>query len=403
MTELATPDLLPSIKGLLLLNKAENQTRNILAILGLQTSDFGDPKKVRILWDAEEITVQSATLQEECTCAPGDPKTHALGVQNYHTERCCQTLTHNLCSHENLLESDVDGDDSSYTFQWPRNIDGARPTLEVMFGELSDNNLWSNFKMSWARLTDQMGPEKQSQKERLDAVNGTALPLEDEDELTPEEVDGAGMDFEDDLDFGTLPTVAPLTLVPNRVLDAMEDLMEQDEVAEVKRGRGRPKGSTKAAKEQAKELKADDFVPSESGNLPALEKFGRFAAEEMSRLCGVVETIMTADDFPYDTIESFKNSLDRLALRAAHLQFRGAHDADAPGAINPLIEVSVANVVATVNSATRDLELAPEKPASWETFAGTIKEAVGMSKCLFEVMSQSGAGPVIQEIPRTVA
>jgi len=64
-----------------------------------------------------------------------------------------------------------------------------------------------------------------------------------------------------------------------------------------------------------------------------------------------------------------------------------------------MVEITLCNVTAVVNSAMRDLALCPEKPGSWETFGDNIKEALDIAKASVKYMSQVGMGPAIQEIP----
>jgi len=382
MTEI---DLTASIGGLLLLGKpgnaTQNVTRNVLAILGLFTSDFGSKKHVRLVWDNDEINVQAEPVGTDCDCSPKDPKIlYARG--EWHSPRCSRAMAYKLMTHRDLVYYDQDDDAVTYTFQWPRVIEHDRAVIATAFTELSNDLLWSSFMDSWKRLTDQMAEPRLSLSACGALEDGPELPF-DEPSLPPQEVDPEGMDF-DDMDFVPEP------------LNRDEHEYDAPE-PEVKRGRGRPKGTTKAAKEQTKELIPGDFVSRAGQIIPALDKFGRAAADELGRMCSVVESIMTATEFPIETIECLKNSLDRLSLRAANLQFKGEYEADPSGCLNPFISVTLENVTSEITTSVRDLGLSGDKPDSWEKFCESVKVSLGKAKSMSNLLRQTGMGPVISE------
>jgi hypothetical protein len=53
------------------------------------------------------------------------------------------------------------------------------------------------------------------------------------------------------------------------------------------------------------------------------------------------------------------------------------------------------NVTASANVAVRDLGLSPEKPESWQKYQKDMKEVIGKADSMFDIMSQSGMGPII--------
>ena len=112
--------------------------------------------------------------------------------------------------------------------------------------------------------------------------------------------------------------------------------------------------------------------------------------DELNGIKTAVEFIRDADSFPLESVKNLKARLDRLALKTAHLIYRGRHDMDDPSSINPMVEVTLANDSGTVNGAVRDLGLAPEKANSWADFKKEIKTVVDMADSMTEIMSQAG-------------
>ena len=391
----AATTIISHLRGFLLLHKEADANHNLLAILGMFPSDF--PTAPSLLWDNDGITVQTRMFNATCTCSSHslDPKINKVEIDGgWHASTCHLAMVQKLLVHSCLIAVEDDGEDMTWTFQWPRDLEPNRYVIGTRFPDAAEDTLWPAFKKSWSNITDMMPEMEFSLAEKAGAI-----PVAEE-EWKPL-VD----DF--DLDF-TSPIAEPepdpepeISVVHGAGNPEVEAAAQKYIDAQPKRKPGRPKGTSAKAQEAAKELASADFAPvvvEGKKVFPSCQKFGQFASDELSRLCTVVMQIVTAEDhFPVDTIESLKNSLDRLALRAAHLQMRGRHEEDNPNALNPLVEITVANVEANIASAVRDLGLAPEKASSWETFVKSVKESLDVAKCLGEVMSQTGAGPTIQE------
>lgn len=405
MTTAPPATILANIQKFLLLPQAkENAKHNVLAMLGLFALDF-PAGGVELFQDASEITVVSKKFPEGCNCDHDDPKVVNVG-QGLHTARCNRSMLQALTNHPCLSEFEDDDDDTTWTFVWPRDVSHFRAVIQTRFAEVKDDTLWANFKTSWKAITDTM-PEAEIVEDPESA------PVRNDDPDT--------IDFDSDIEFGSDepipetehadPTPDPLEdLTPpphatievvhgagNPAIEAAAQAVLDDQ--EAKRGRGRPKGSTKAAKQAKTELAPGDFTPEETptGGMayPAIRKFAGFASEELNRLCGVLRDIMTADGFPLETIESFKSSLDRLALKAAHLQFKGRQDEDESNTLDPMIEVTLMNLTASANVALRDLNLSPEKAESWQKYQKDMKEVIGKADSMQDLMGQVGMGPVI--------
>jgi len=392
----ALPPILASkLKGYLLLGVGANVTPNCLAMLGLTAKDFPEPNSLKVHYEPDGIYVQAKAFTTE----PAE----------------------RIMTHPDLVALDPDADDRVvYSFQWPQDISGARPQIQKVFPETEADPLWDAFVKGWAEITALMPPPEPSLASQTGEGDEGALfqqPV-DAPPLGPSYEDS--MDLTGDLDLGgsnepildfqgndqvtvlavqtTAEPESKIQVIHGAGNPAVEAAAQQVlDAQEVKRGRGRPKGTTKAAKEQKAELKAEDFTPTTDG-IPALQKFAAFATEELARLQQMVDGIGGSDFFPHDSIEALKNSLDRLANRTAHLQFKGKHDDDAPDAINPLLEVTLVNITSIFNNALRDLHLAPERPESWKTFAKESKVAIDKAGSAEDMMSQPGAGPAIQEI-----
>ena len=397
------PKIVAHLKGFLLLQKDHDVNPNCLSILGLFPSDF--PSNPGILWDHNGITAQTRLFRNECTCNEHklDSKLYKM-EDGYHVNKCAYAMAHKLLRHPCLLEIEDDGEEMTWGFQWPRAIEGFRPVIATRFKDAENDVLWPAFKKSWAAITDLMPEPEFSLAEKT----GVAAPEEEEWAPVQDEFD---LDFDapaKEEDKITIVHGAGNPEIEEKAqayFDANANKVQEALEPTEKSKPGRPKGTSAKDKEAAKELAPADFAPvvNQQGKkvFPSCRKFAAFAAEELGRLCSVVEMIQNAEDnFPVDTIESLKNSLDRLALRAAHLQYKGRHEMEEENTINPLLEVTLCNVSATANAAVRDLALAPEKPASWETYSKTMKETLDVAKAIHEVISQTGAGPAVQEPPR---
>jgi hypothetical protein len=402
------------IKDLLLMPKAEIPA-NILAVLGLRPADFIDPY---LRMSAEEVVVLSKPLPQE--------------------------RGEKMITHPCLLDVDVDATTSTWVYQWPRDITPYHATLGEVFGELKNEVLWGNFCKSWANVAVLMDEPIMSLKEKLDAEQAAEAALDAAaDEIAMPVVNGEpAASFDDDLDFSTpampvngepilvLETTAevdsPITVVHgagnpaieaaaqvvldrpkrNRVLDAMEEELKEP-APEPKRGRGRPAGTTKRAKAMAQELTAEEFVPTEdpSGkkSIPALVRFADQLSQEVGLVDDLTRNIAEAEAFPKDTIRTLKDLLDRLANKAAHLQYKGIRDEDTSGRMDGLIDVTMTNVSSIVTTALRDLELSYDRPDSWDAFGDALKAARDLAGSVESLMTQPCAGPVIREAPETVA
>lgn len=154
--------------------------------------------------------------------------------------------------------------------------------------------------------------------------------------------------------------------------------------------KGKKKGKEKDPGKDAEVKKID----------PARERFVKLILDELNGIKTAVEFIRDADSFPLESVKNLKARLDRLALKTAHLIYRGRHDMDDPSSINPMVEVTLANVSGTVNGAVRDLGLAPEKANSWADFKKEIKTVVDMADSMTEIMSQAGMADIVQEPPK---
>ena len=437
-------DLQAAIKGLLLLNKGEETTHHVLAMLGLFPSDFGSRTlSGPPVWDADEILIQAEAFDLICTCDPKATKVVMIEGQGRHSSHCALSLWDKLQRHPNLVSLESDGDDVNYVFDWPRDLTPNEAVICAVFKEQNVNiGWWPGFMKSWKRITDHM-PEP-----RLTFWETQAQAAEAELEAIPgeENVPDAGtVDFgDDDLDF-EVPPPAPGTrenpvitegnpevaAAVQRGLEALPEVKERpmlsletgpDREITIVHGAGNPfveaamqavldaekpkekrkPGRPPKEKPASQELSATDFTPTPDGEpIPALAKFAKYASAELIDMCNLIDSISKADHFPFDTIETVKNAFDRLANRTAHLQFKGKHDSDDPGAINPLLEVTLCNVTSIVNTAVRDLALSPERAESWKTFADQVKVAREKAGSAEDMMSQPGAGPAISETPST--
>lgn len=400
----ATAEALRSkLRGYLLLSKAENVTPHCLAILGLRPRDFCPPDGAThwVHWEPDALYVQAKVF-------PDDHPSIA-----------------NVMGHEDLIGYEPEEDGTAiYTFQWPRHIEANRPEIQDVFPETQADPLWKTFVRGWADITPLFPPVEPS----IASLKG-----DDDEPATTMLADASGTlegnqapllgDFDDGMDLGSEEITDPGETVlviqtaaeegsalevvhgaGDPAIEAAAQAVLDAQSAEKKRGRGRPKGSTKAAKEAQQDAGLGDvqteITPEGKTVIPACVKFADILEEELNRLRSVGDLIRAAEDFPIEAIRSLKNSLDRLALRSAHMEFRGQHDTDDPRAINPLVEITLANISAAASAAVRDLGLAPERPKAWEDFSKAVKETVDLAKSMLDIVSQMGAGPAIQEPPR---
>ena len=412
-TAISTTKLEAKIRGHLDLITADKAVRHLLPLLGLFGIDFPS-KDLTVIWDHEGVSITcKAKFSNNCTCAEHakDPKVIRLDDGEMHASFCDQSKAFALVQNPNLVDLNEDDSGMIWTFQWPRSIAEVRDYLINAFPALENDAEWAHFAAGWHEIVGFMPPAKPSVYQIANA-----------------DAPGPALDFGDGLDFGEeTANVVPFAGIevgtqdqeqpapPDGTLqDGPEpfpstsmpgvDLVDLPPEGAPKKKRGRPAGTTKAAQEAKQDIPAGAFEPEkkEDGKvrIPACVKFAQFADEEVCRLRTIIENIKEAEKFPTETIKILKNAFDRLALRTAHLEFRGLHDTDDPKAINPLVEVSLANVSAEVTTAVRDLCLAPEKPKSWEDFCKALKEAKELADSVNDVISQTGAAPCVQEPPR---
>jgi hypothetical protein len=381
---------------LLIVKEKDNSPKvqaNVLAMMGLAPDSF--PGDIFLSWDAEEILVQTMDFQASCTCATNPGLKLALVNGERHADSCDLARRQAILQHPCLTEVERDDDTITWTFQWPREIVDNRDALKNVFHELSDDILWNNFITTWKGFAVLMDDPKQPYSERMqaDMEQEAALDAEAESVVLPD----GGSSYDDDLDLLDSAPVPEFTEDDQPVDDAPSE--ESTPEPPKKRGPGRPPKK----KPESKELSAADFTPTPDGKpIPALVKFAQYASEELGNLCSMINSLTTIDHFPFDTIESIKNSFDRLANRTAHLQYKGKHDANDPGSVNVLLEVTLCNVSSIVNNAVRDLSLSPERAESWKTFADEIKIARDKATSAEDIMGQPGAGPAIQDTPAPV-
>ena len=401
------------IKGILVLHKEENVVGNLLAILGLMTVDFSSPATVQAAWDADSITIMAKTFSTTCTChSTNDPKVRKVdGVM--HSNRCDLSMADVLIRHRDLKSVEPDERGVTFDFSWPRDISPFKNVICARFRELQDAILWSNFSKAWAgvmsMLPDQIPAEDD---DSIDEPEEIVEVKEDPDMVEPDgptetvEEDNPDMACSPDPadDFDDLDVLPPAENVP-AVAPTDTKIDPAPAIPDVpKRKRGRPSGTTDSAKKiqefEKHEVPASAFTPTSTDGKPTILACIRFAEiiqEECSRISEIAREIAWAKEFPLDQVRGVKESLDRLALRSAHMEYRGGHDRDDPQAINPLIETTLANVTAVATVAVRDLGLAPELPSSWDVFKKSLKEAVDVSDSMFDIISQTGAGPAIRQ------
>ena len=418
----------------------ETPLRNILCYLGLYTSDFPDGKKAQIMWDENEIVVSSKSFPEVCNCDGKDPKVVAI-EDGWHSSRCNLAQAWVLMHHPDLvdLEDDETGR-TTWTFQWPRSLQGRREVIQVVFTEVGDDGLWEAHQETWRRIVALM-PEPRPSLATKAGEFPEAFPEKESVEVPPDLPDAPPLDYGADMDLDDAPVagmdvgwkdptildmpVTEITLEADgtpaleEVIEVMleaptertvradgtivpgpsepEPEPETPEQAE-KRKRGRPKGTTKAAKNLALETGSIQAEETPEGKrIPICQKFAAMMDQEMVYMASMTKAIRNAEAFPMDTTTALKTLLDRLALRAAHLEARKPHDAEEPQNLSPIIETTLLNVSAQTKAAVRDLGLAPEKPASWQEFQKTIKEVSGLAGSLYDVVSQTGMTPYITE------
>jgi hypothetical protein len=426
------------IAGLLLLSKADSRMAHALAVFGLFKIDFPEPlEQVSLTWDALGVCVTSPRFKGLCTC-DADPKAPRINMvpndPERHASTCDVWKLYTLGSHANLINVEDDGKALVWDFAWPRTKPN-RNALEASFGELKAQTLWENFEKGWNTLMTMLPPQGPSMKERLEASEPPTV-----------------MDFDDmDLDLSQTPVkVAELNPKPEfpdpftganpepsieEVATKTKKVREGKAKAEKKKETDPteptpPEPSESAAepettnedttitvvfsnipgieegtvlKKNAREKKRageSDSTEAPKKTIPACLKFRDLLKEECAGLLRSADDIADCESFPADMIKLLKNRLDRLAIKAAHLAYRGGHDNEDPGAINIIIETTLANVQGATNAAIRDLGMAPQLPKSWEDFQKELKDQMDVAKAAVIIMSQMGIGIAIQEPPK---
>lgn len=371
---------LDSIKKLLLIEKGPTPTGNTLAMFGLYPIDFHG--NLDAIVGSDGITIRSDTFSDTCTCyqsGKNDPKLERLADGTMHTVRCDLAMAQKIMHHPCLTYVDrVEGEGTYWSFDWPRDIEPNKNVIQSVFPELESETLWASFKHRWEEITADMGPQPQS--------------------LYEASQEG---DFDGDIPFDTTEPMEETVSGPEQLP------IPEEPAIPPKRRRGRPAGTTNAAKVAKHDIPADASAApqeDESGNIviPACQRFAQIAADELGRLCDVVAFIATADEFPVENIRGLKESLDRLALRAAHLELKGRHDAGDEGCLELWVETTLANVRAATNAAIRDLDLSPEKPTAWEKFGKDLKEIKDKAESMNKIMVQPGMSAAIQETMKPV-
>lgn len=430
---------LNKVKGFLLLKTPTDVTHNLLSMLGLYTIDFPDHNAVDVSYDEDGIYVLAKPFGTKCTCAneKEELKFHLehTGHGIRHTTSCDYYRREKILYHGLLREFDTtDPVVSVYDFDWPSNIEPYRAAIITKFPEQDNDGLWKAFAKTWSDIMELLpqddaiveNPEPDVKTGYEDAAPATSnCDYSDADEdlhLGPRQPDGdqdepaaQGMpDPVDDYDCDIpVPTAAaalveklePIT-VPVPVNPASQSTPATQSEVPVPKKRGRKPGSTNAAKAireaESSELRPEDFTatPAPTGEgqvIPACTFYAKMMREELSRLSGVMDDIEVASTIPVENLKMVKDSLDRLALRSAHMELRGVSE-DGERRVNMLIETTVSNVLETTRTATRDLALAPDDPRTWESFRKLLGDVSDKAKAMLELMTQPGAGPAIYSV-----
>jgi hypothetical protein len=443
---------LSKVRGFLLLKNPADAAHNLLSILGLYTIDFPDRESVEVSYDENGINILTKPFGAKCTCA-NEKEELKLRLEHTghgirHTTSCDLARREKVSYHELVREIDAtDPVVSVYDFDWPRDIEPYRNSIVTRFPEQANDGLWKAFSKTWADIVDLLPALPEAEDDslfagaELDAVTEREdCPLADVSICFGDTVqgieDGMADTFEqkiansdDDCDYDSdipIPVaatklVASLEQPPKQVsvtealgVPGCENVLfhgdllpaqAQPEPSAPKR-RGRKPGSTNAAKAireaEASEMKPEDFVatPATKGEpqvLPACSFYAKMMREEFARLSATMEDIEVASVIPVEDLKMVKESLDRMALRSAHMELRGVNE-DGERRVNMLIETTVSNVLETMQAATRDLGLAPDDPRTWEAFRKLLSDVSDKAKAMLELMTQPGAGPAIYSV-----
>jgi hypothetical protein len=378
-----------------------------------------------------------------------------------HTSTCDLYRREKILYHDLTREIDTtDPQVSLYDFDWPRDIQPYRASIATWFPEQSNDGLWKAFTKTWTdimellpkddSLADNPEPDAKTGYEDIgDPELGSPQPdtSVDEDtdpacfgdtaqsvedsmaETSKQEMVESDDDYDSDIPLPSAtatfaialeqpqerPTVSGVTGIPGyeNVLahgspTPSPSSPPQPEVP-VRKKRGRKHGSTDVAKAireaEASEMKPEDFIPRPSPEgegkfLPSCAFYAKMMREEFVRLSSAMDDIEAAEVVPVEDLKMVKESLDRMALRSAHMELRGVND-DGERRVNMLIETTVSNVLATMQAATRDLGLAPDDPRTWESFRKLLGDVGDKAKAMLELMTQPGAGPAIYSVGTT--
>ena len=351
-----------------------------------------------------------------------------------------------------------------FDFFWPRVLTSKmRNVLVTAFPELQADALWGNFVKGWDRIMKLLPepPIPYSQKDGAASEPSEPVTVEAVPVAAPAPAPSMSMGDFDDLDLGGATPAAPIEPKAEDPIPLEQAIAEtakkrgrgkakKEPKAEEPKEQAAPKTveietepqASPSGGEQPKTVEVEATViepvtgaeeqPQKAGDEPpaspvdapqedkpkgkkkgkekdpgkdaevkkidpARERFVKLILDELNGIKTAVEFIRDADSFH---LESVKNLKARLDLKTAHLIYRGKHDMDDPSSINPMVEVTLANVSGTVNGAVRDLGLAPEKANSWADFKKEIKTVVDMADSMTEIMSQAGMADIVQEPPK---
>lgn len=389
---------------------------------------------------------------------PNDPELHSSRCDVYRS----YALAMHECLRDVTYAKDQKGQDTiCFDFFWPRTLTTKmRNVLVTAFPEIQADSLWANFTKGWERIMKFLPEPPAPWNERMGGTESEAPAEKAPVPTTP----NMAMDFDLDLDVATpgpelkteavkqppleevikettakrkggrkkkeetektaeqaAPSTVEIETEANPSAGEQQPVVEMEVVSttpipeegsvntnvedapapakaaenapptgkEPKDGKGKKKAEGKDAKE--KTVKKID---------PAREKFVTLIRDELSGISNAIAFIEETEGFPVEAVKNLKARFDRLALKTAHLIYRGRHDADAPGVINPMVEVTLANISGTVNGAVRDLGLAPEKVNSWVDFKKEIKSAMETADSMAEIMAQIGMADVVQPPPK---
>lgn len=456
MTPELNTEVVRRLNGILLLNKPENRTSNLMAVFGLFPTDFAIQDPALVSYDATGILVEADAFKGLCTCAddPKSPRVYRIaGDPERHNGRCDAYKAYAIAMNPWLVDVEhieKDGRPRSvFSFQWPRELTShERDVLVTRFTELQADSLWGGFLKGWNEIMALLPEPVASYASKLEAEEDGPAPDPETGTPTPEATGAQaseGMDFGDmDITFSDDPKGE--SAAPPATEKPLEEVIQ--ETAAARKGRGKKKekapeepqpaqtavgteepaslvspGGTvitllpqdpgptahpatdapdKKADAGAKEKKEDGKKKDEKPKKinPAVRKFVEVAREEISGILTSLDFLMDTEGFPVDSLKMLKSRFDRMGIKTAHLVFRGGHELERPGAINPLIEITLANVNGKVGAAIRDLGLSPEKPNSWVDFRKELKEAADISESMSDIMAQMGVSEAIQEPPK---